>query len=79
MHRCLLGGKSAAEQWVKGAFKKKWVGRKPSLSLVDGPAFKSRLKDAHHGIMLAIRTDRGGSSLASTGNEAKGLDSDGGK
>ncbi|OCH94377.1 hypothetical protein OBBRIDRAFT_722835 [Obba rivulosa] len=76
MRRGLLGGKNAAEQWVKGGFKAK-MDRKEAfaiLGLKDGPQLRNRLKDAHRQIMLANHPDRGGSPyLASKINEAKDL------
>ncbi|EJF64959.1 hypothetical protein BD309DRAFT_986983 [Dichomitus squalens] len=76
MRRGLLGGKNAAEQWVKGGFKAK-MDRKEALAILglkDGAALKKQLKDAHRQIMLANHPDRGGSPyLASKINEAKDL------
>ncbi|KAL4249798.1 Mitochondrial import inner membrane translocase subunit TIM14 [Abortiporus biennis] len=76
VRRGLLGGKGAAEQWVKGGFKAK-MDRKEAiqiLGLKDGPTLRLRLKDAHRHIMLANHPDRGGSPyLASKINEAKDL------
>ncbi|KAI0775211.1 hypothetical protein BD413DRAFT_710238 [Trametes elegans] len=76
MRRGLLGGKNAAEQWVKGGFKAK-MDRKEAIAILglkDGPQLKKQLKDAHRHIMLANHPDRGGSPyLASKINEAKDM------
>ncbi|KAI0044045.1 hypothetical protein FA95DRAFT_1608881 [Auriscalpium vulgare] len=70
----VIGGKKAADQWVKGGFKAK-MDRKEAvaiLGLKDGPQLKLKLKDAHRHIMLANHPDRGGAPyLASKINEAK--------
>ncbi|KAI0827063.1 hypothetical protein BC628DRAFT_1318833 [Trametes gibbosa] len=76
MRRGLLGGKNAAEQWVKGGFKAK-MDRKEAIAILglkDGPQLKKQLKDAHRHIMLANHPDRGGSPyIASKINEAKDM------
>ncbi|KAJ8486781.1 hypothetical protein ONZ51_g4630 [Trametes cubensis] len=76
MRRGLLGGKNAAEQWVKGGFKAK-MDRKEAIAILglkDGPLLRKQLKDAHRHIMLANHPDRGGSPyIASKINEAKDL------
>ncbi|RPD60075.1 hypothetical protein L226DRAFT_463234 [Lentinus tigrinus ALCF2SS1-7] len=73
MRRGLLGGKNAAEQWVKGGFKAK-MDRKEALQILGLKRLKTKLKDAHRQIMLANHPDRGGSPyLASKINEAKDL------
>ncbi|KAI1797128.1 hypothetical protein LXA43DRAFT_878305 [Ganoderma leucocontextum] len=76
VRRGLLGGKNAAEQWVKGGFKAK-MDRKEAIAILglkDSPALKKQLKDAHRQIMLANHPDRGGSPyLASKINEAKDM------
>ncbi|KAI0833474.1 hypothetical protein BC628DRAFT_1307397 [Trametes gibbosa] len=76
MRRGLLGGKNAAEQWVKGGFKAK-MDRKEAIAILglkDGPQLRKQLKDAHRHIMLANHPDRGGSPyIASKTNEAKDM------
>ncbi|OJT11463.1 Mitochondrial import inner membrane translocase subunit TIM14 [Trametes pubescens] len=76
MRRGMLGGKNAAEQWVKGGFKAK-MDRKEAIAILglkDGPQLRKQLKDAHRHIMLANHPDRGGSPyIASKINEAKDL------
>ncbi|KAH9850368.1 hypothetical protein C2E23DRAFT_735258 [Lenzites betulinus] len=76
MRRGLLGGKNAAEQWVKGGFKAK-MDRKEAIAILglkDGPQLRKQLKDAHRHIMLANHPDRGGSPyIASKINEAKDM------
>jgi DnaJ family protein C protein 19 len=76
VRRGLLGGKGAAEQWVKGGFKAK-MDRKEAIAILglkDGPQLRTRLKDAHRHIMLANHPDRGGSPyIASKINEAKDM------
>ncbi|KAL1949473.1 hypothetical protein VTO73DRAFT_8354 [Trametes versicolor] len=61
MRRGMLGGKNAAEQWVKGGFKAK-MDRKEAIAILglkDGPQLRKQLKDAHRHIMLANHPDRG--------------------
>ncbi|ETW83204.1 mitochondrial import inner membrane translocase, partial [Heterobasidion irregulare TC 32-1] len=76
LRRGIIGGKGAAEQWVKGGFKAK-MDRKEAIAILglkDGPLLKTKLKDAHRHIMLANHPDRGGAPyLASKINEAKDL------
>ncbi|KAF9444285.1 hypothetical protein P691DRAFT_807566 [Macrolepiota fuliginosa MF-IS2] len=76
VRRGIIGGKGAAEQWVKGGFKAKMDQKEAIaiLGLKDGPTLRTKLKDAHRQIMLANHPDRGGSPyLASKINEAKDL------
>jgi len=65
-----------AEQWIRGGFQQKMDRREAIqiLGLRDGPAVRTKLKDAHRRIMIANHPDRGGSPyLASKINEAKDL------
>ncbi|CAE6515565.1 unnamed protein product [Rhizoctonia solani] len=72
----VIGGKRAADEWVKGGFKAK-MDRKEALDILglkEGPLVKTRFKDAHRNIMIANHPDRGGSPyLASKINEAKDM------
>ncbi|KAF9787468.1 hypothetical protein BJ322DRAFT_1122313 [Thelephora terrestris] len=76
VRRGILGGRGAAQEWVKGGFKAK-MDRKEALAILglkDGPVLKTKIKDAHRQIMLANHPDRGGAPyLASKINEAKDL------
>ncbi|KAI0322759.1 hypothetical protein OF83DRAFT_1048494 [Amylostereum chailletii] len=72
----VIGGKRAADEWVKGGFRAK-MDRKEAIAILglkDGPTLRTRLKDAHRQIMLANHPDRGGAPyLASKINEAKDM------